>query len=119
MVAARPSLDILLVEDQASIRALVTGFLSGEGHRVRIAEPHTPLPHAQILLADWLVPGFDMRAAIAQFLDSSPGSRCVIMSGLDVPLDVFAPELRQRISYLPKPFSPAMLLRALLGDAAG
>jgi len=119
VVAERPPLDILLIEDQASIRALVIGFLSGEGHRVRTAEPHLPLPPAQILLADWIVPGFDMRAAIAEFLESSPGSRCVIMSGLEVPLDVFAPELRERIAYLPKPFSPAMLIRILVGDAAG
>ena len=117
--------NILLVDDESPVRALVTDVLVEAGYEVlpaangdealEIARHHQGSIH--LLLADLIMPGLNGREVAEHFRNLRPGSQVLFMSG-------FAADVLRKVSggmptpFLAKPFSPAEL-RETVGDVLG
>lgn len=83
---------IVVVEDSASVRRLVTLILEGAGHRVTTAESGAGLrqttPPAELLITDLTLPGGDgVELATRVIREWQPAPRVLFMSGqVDRPL---------------------------------
>ncbi len=116
---------ILVVEDDPAVRRVSRRTLTREGLEVRVAadaesglailqEAASPI---RFLLTDLVLPGMSGRALLERVRSDYPHVRCIAMSGyaegspgsrVDLPTDVV---------FLPKPFTPDALLRALAAVA--
>jgi two-component system, cell cycle sensor histidine kinase and response regulator CckA len=109
---------ILLVEDEDAVRKLARITLEGRGYAVTDAPDGesalrllTPDRHVDILVTDMTMPGIDGRELAGQVQARRPGLGVVFVSGYvpdigrlnDIPGAIF----------LPKPFTPSDLLRAV------
>jgi len=111
---------ILVVEDEAPVRSLVSRVLAREGYGVlqaasgedalqRIREFDGPI---DLVLTDVVMPGMDGRELARSVSDRRPDARVVLMSGYsdELPrIEVDAGNIR----ILHKPFTPAELTRAV------
>jgi two-component system cell cycle sensor histidine kinase/response regulator CckA len=110
---------ILVVDDNASVRALVRRILEAEGHRVLeaasgaealdIAERHGG--GIDLLLTDVKMPGMGGVELVEKVVESRPSLRALYISG-DRELEE-SQELRGGVEFVAKPFSPADLLRSV------
>jgi nitrogen-specific signal transduction histidine kinase len=115
-VAAR----ILLVEDEASVRDLVSRILAAAGHHVLAAgDGHEALriaqaadPPIELLVSDVVMPGMSGLQLARELRARVPGIRIVLMSGYTAePFDASD----AGFALLPKPFSAAELLDHVRG----
>jgi FixJ family two-component response regulator len=115
-------MNVLLVEDDESIRSCLADLLIDAGLRVtpvasaREALAVEGLEGPSVLLADVrLGPGMNGFKLVAEARQRWPGIRCVLMSGDPVVAQksVGGPDL-----FLSKPFRTAKLLQALCGEVA-
>lgn len=105
---------ILLVEDDATVRALVRRMLEGYGFAILEAaegEAALELSEAEdpdslsVLLTDTIIPGPGGAELAERIRDRHPALRTVIMSGYTEPLTNGGQALGQRTEFLAKPFT--------------
>jgi PAS domain S-box-containing protein len=116
---------ILVVEDDPAVRRVSRRTLTREGLEVRVAADaesgldilDEPDSRISFLLTDLILPGMSGRALLERVRRTHPNVRCIAMSGyaegspgsrVDLPTDVV---------FLPKPFTPDALMRALAAVA--
>src|SRR3954447_8940192 len=113
---------ILLVEDETSVRNLVTRFLTLNGFKVLAAESgHAALPiwadhHKQIdlLLTDVVMPGGMSGRELAEKLQAErPALKVLFTSGYNVELLNAEGTLQEGIHFVQKPYRPEQLLTAI------
>jgi two-component system cell cycle sensor histidine kinase/response regulator CckA len=116
--SARPGDCVLLVEDEDAVRNLARIVLEGQGYRVTEAPDGetalrmiAPGRRFDVLVTDLTMPGIDGRELALQLRTVSPDLRVVFMSGY-VPEEGHL-EVVVDASFLPKPFTPADLVRAV------
>ncbi|MDP1570915.1 MAG: ATP-binding protein [Vicinamibacterales bacterium] len=110
---------ILLVEDEAAVRHLVSTVLAQQGYAVTAAhDGPTALAHVtagtpfDLLVSDVRMPGMSGTALYALILEQRPGLPAVMMSGDSLPAAAAGPGLPPQV-FLQKPFTPYTLLRAV------
>ena len=106
---------ILIVDDEKSIRDLVSSILTRAGHQVTVAEDgeqalrfleqHVP----KLLLTDIVMPGMSGLALAAHAHHNRPELRVMFMSGF---VSQYEEELSGSV-WLRKPFTPSQLLAAV------
>ncbi len=113
---------VLVVEDEASIRHLVTRVLTGSGHNVVAAasalEALDMVPTLEhppdLLLTDVMLPGGMLGTELAEKLRLFfPGLRVLYVSGYTREDVVRGGPLEEGTDFLQKPFSPEMIVAAV------
>jgi two-component system cell cycle sensor histidine kinase/response regulator CckA len=112
---------IIVVEDDAQIRALVRGVLDASGYTVlearrgedalRLGEQHAGPIH--VLLTDVVMPGISGRELAERLAARHPGLKVLFMSGYTDQVVVEQGMIEARAPFLQKPFSPEALRRKL------
>ncbi len=119
---ARRTGEILLVEDEAGVRAVVGRMLEAMGHRVTaVASASEALekvrvvgPRFDLLLTDLVLPGLDGRRLAEELRLVIPGLPVVFMSGYsDLPSSEMDALTSDGALFLQKPFRSADLERVL------
>ncbi len=118
---------ILVVDDDARLRALLSRYLAGEGFRVTTAETATEardklrFMHPDMLVLDVMMPG-ESGLTLTELLRREPGIEVpvLLLTARGSPEDRIAGFEAGADDYLPKPFEPRELvlrIRALLRRA--
>ena len=100
---------ILVVEDFAALRVLLTRVLGAAGHRITAAETAQAAQAAceaadfDLLVTDVAIPGGNGADLARQVASSRPGLRVLFVSG-SAPDDLDLPVPRARTDFLQKPF---------------
>jgi two-component system, cell cycle sensor histidine kinase and response regulator CckA len=121
-VILRPGTEtLLLVEDEESLRALVSRVLLGCGYTVleagsgeealRVAAEHDG--SIDLLLTDVVMPGLGGRQLGEQIRELYPGVRVLYMSGHTEDAVVRSGVLHEEVPFLQKPFRPTTLTRKI------
>lgn len=119
-VAAGTGERVLVVEDEAAVRSLISTILGTSGYAVRTAESGSDALETleadefDLVISDVRMPGLDGERLFERVQVQWPEltRRLLFISG-DIEADRFAAILRERsIRYLEKPFTAAALLRA-------
>jgi two-component system, cell cycle sensor histidine kinase and response regulator CckA len=108
---------ILIVEDQAEVRALIVKSLSAHGYHIletsngdeALAIASKQVGPIHLLLTDVVMPGMSGKVLAERLLDLRPGTRVLYMSGYTENVVAHKGFLDAGIDYLQKPFSPATL----------
>jgi CheY-like chemotaxis protein len=120
---------VLVVEDEAAVRSLISTVLGTSGYAVRAAESGAEAVRAleestyDLIISDLRMPGLDGEGLFEQVRARWPQleRRLLFISG-DIEADRFAARLREHdVRYLEKPFTAARLLvvvREVLDAAA-
>lgn len=112
---------VLLVEDEAPVRAFATRALRLKGYTVfeaRSAEDalrvlEDPSLHIDVFVTDVVMPGMDGPTWVAKALETRPDARVVFMSGYtEGAFGDTGPEIPNS-TFLPKPFSLTQLTEAV------
>lgn len=124
---AEPAADILVVDDDARLRALLQRFLAEQGHRVAVAADAAEARAAlaamafDILVVDVMMPGesgLDLVESLRRARDDTP---VLMLTARGDPDDRVAGFERGADDYLAKPFDPrelALRIRTILRRAA-
>jgi CheY-like chemotaxis protein len=125
----RGSETILLVEDEAAVRALVIRMLQQQGYRVvaatdgrdalRVARGHAGPIH--LVLTDVVMPHLGGPELLRQLQGECPGVKALFMSGYTDDAVLRHGLLETRASFLQKPYTPVALaqkIREVLDNAA-
>ncbi len=114
---------ILLVEDNAGLRNLVTRFLEPAGYAVLeaasgdeamlVLKQHEGPVH--LLLSDVVMPGMSGRYLAEQLAQTRPGMKVLFMSGYTSDTIVRHGVLEAQMPFLNKPFTASVLLRKVRG----
>ena len=121
----RGSETILVVEDEAPVRAVTRQLLERNGYTV-LEAPDGPSAlalvdgeaggrHIDLLLTDVIMPGMSGRELAAQLNERRPNVRVLFMSGYTDDAVVRHGMLEPGLAYLEKPFRPTALLRKVRG----
>lgn len=119
---------ILIVEDEVTVRNLVTRFLTLSGYHVLAAEePHAALAiwaehkdKVALLLTDVILPGASSGRALAHRLQAErPALKVLYTSGYSVESLNADGTLDDNIHFLQKPYCPEQLLDAVRDMLAG
>jgi len=110
---------ILLVEDDAAVREIVTTVLAQQGYRVLRApdgRAALELAHAErgrvhLLITDVVMPGLSGRELAEALVRERPGIKVLFMSGYTDDAVVRHGVLQEGVQYLQKPFTPDALVR--------
>ncbi|HEX7918378.1 MAG TPA: response regulator, partial [Gemmatimonadales bacterium] len=111
---------ILLVEDEMSVRRVVSRILGGAGYKLIAAEDGDSAlrrldagQHIDLLVTDVVTPGLGGRALAEKILERDPRTRILFISGYAA--DERFQDLLERpgIAYLPKPFTIVQLQGAV------
>jgi signal transduction histidine kinase/CheY-like chemotaxis protein len=116
----RGSETVLLVEDQADVRALLTQVLGAQGYTVleaangieaiQIAEAYAPAL-IDLLLTDVVMPRMGGKEVATTITARSPRIKVLFMSGYTQGAMAQNGHLDEGIAFLHKPFTPAVLIR--------
>ena len=116
---------ILVVEDDPAVRRVSRRTLTREGLEVRVAadaesglailDEHDS--DISFLLTDLVLPGISGRALLERVRREHPHVRCIAMSGYAEGSPVSRVDLPTDVVFLPKPFTPEALMRALAAVA--
>jgi CheY-like chemotaxis protein len=112
---------ILLVEDEDALRLLVREVLEAAGYSILEAEdPERALAASRshvgpidLVLTDLVMPGLGGRELVERLREGRPGLRALFMSGYTDPAAHQTEGLETGTTFLPKPFAPTVLLRAV------
>jgi PAS domain S-box-containing protein len=114
---------ILLVEDESTVRNLLGSLLSELGYEVHSAANgeealslvagRTEAEPWDLLLTDVVMPGLSGPALARRLRDLQPGLRVLFVSGHASQPEELSAMLGDRGTFLPKPFSPIDLARAV------
>jgi CheY-like chemotaxis protein len=116
----RGSETVLVVEDQADVRALLTQALRGQGYTVleaangveaiQVAEAYAPAL-IDLLVTDVVMPRMGGKEVAATITARDPHVKVLFMSGYTHGAIVENGQLEQGIAFLHKPFTPTALIR--------
>ncbi|MDP4025960.1 response regulator transcription factor [Methylobacterium sp. NEAU 140] len=119
---------LAIVEDDPEIRALLGGFLEGEGFSVVRLDGGAALdrrlaqgPPPDLIVLDWMLPGED-GLSICRRLRAAGGPPVVMLTAKDEDIDRVLGLEMGADDYVSKPFNPRVLLariRAVLRRAGG
>lgn len=119
---------IAIVEDDTDIRALLAGYLEGEGFRVVALDGGASLDRVlaagtvpDLIVLDWMLPGED-GLSICRRLRAVNGPPVVMLTAKDEDIDRVLGLEMGADDYVSKPFNPRVLLariRAVLRRASG
>ena len=119
---------IAIVEDDTDIRALLAGYLEGEGFRVVALDGGSSLDRTlaagtipDLIVLDWMLPGED-GLSICRRLREAKGPPVVMLTAKDADIDRVLGLEMGADDYVSKPFNPRVLLariRAVLRRAGG
>ncbi|MFC6791145.1 response regulator [Methylobacterium komagatae] len=119
---------LAIVEDDPEIRALLGGFLEGEGFRVERFDGGAALdrrlaqgPAPDLIVLDWMLPGED-GLSICRRLREEGGPPVVMLTAKDEDIDRVLGLEMGADDYVSKPFNPRVLLariRAVLRRTKG
>ena len=120
-------LNILVIDDDASMRALLTTVLEVEGHVVRAAEDGfaglrlVAAERPDCVVLDLMMPGMDGHAVLQRVraLDGGRGLPVVMLTAAADDEQAWRAWDRGVDYFLPKPFDPDELLRYLDSLSAG
>lgn len=123
-IAGAPAAAILLVEDDAAVRALAARALTGKGYRViaaasgedALAAVYGDAAGIDLLITDVLLPGIDGAALAAESRRHRPGLPVVLVSGFTAEHAGAAPAGTR---FLEKPYTLAELAAAAADALAG
>jgi CheY-like chemotaxis protein len=112
---------ILLVEDDANLRALVARVLKDRGYTVHVAasgiealviasDPHTLL---DAVITDVVMPGMNGREVVEKLRESRPTIGSLLMSGYTDDEVLRRGVLQGETAFLQKPFTPDQLARKI------
>ena len=111
---------IIVIDDEATMRSLVTDILAPDGHEIieydpAAAAPETLAQHFDVAVIDIVMPHLDGFAMYEKVLCHSPSCQCVMMTGFPD-----ADKVNQSVdsgiySFLVKPFSAVQLRMAVQG----
>ena len=115
----RGSESILLVEDDANLRALVARVLKSRGYTVHVAASGTealviasdPATLLDAVLTDVVMPGMNGREVVEKLLESRPEMGSLLMSGYTDDDVLRRGVLQGETAFLQKPFTPDQLAR--------
>lgn len=112
---------ILLVEDDESVRRVVSRVLRSNGYKViEAADGNEALLQAQrvspvdLLVSDLMMPNMDGRALGREITAKFPQMKLLYMSGHDIDIDAQNGSLPTE-RFISKPFTPAEMLSAIRG----
>ena len=127
---ARGHETVLVVEDQAEVRRLVSSALGSFGYRVleaaggpealALSERHAG--RIDLLLADVVMPGMSGKEVAQNLAPLRPGMKVLFMSGYAEDVIAHHGALEPGVAYIAKPFTPAALaakVRSVLGVREG
>jgi signal transduction histidine kinase/CheY-like chemotaxis protein len=108
---------ILLVEDEASVRAATQRVLASFGYHVLVADNGTEAQRMfaanaveiAMLITDVIMPGQNGRALACKLLSQKQNLRVLFISGYTDDAIAYHGVLEDGIDYLPKPFTPLAL----------
>jgi CheY-like chemotaxis protein len=114
---------VLLVEDNAAVRALIEAVLSDHGYAVVCASDGDDAVHqldhaaapVQLVVSDVVLPHRNGRAVVAHAERLYPQVKALYLSGYTEDTIVRQGILREDVAFLQKPFTPTALLRAVRG----
>ncbi|MDN4613285.1 PAS domain S-box protein [Leifsonia sp. F6_8S_P_1B] len=111
---------VLVVDDEATIRDLVAHTLRQAGYRVATAEGAEalglladPAQHVDVVVTDVMMPEVSGDGLARLVAAGRPGAAVVLMSGMDPGPGARAAVEAGAALFLPKPFTPSMLLAAV------
>lgn len=112
---------VLLVEDQALLRRVVSVMLKSSGYKVLAAESpekglQTAREHSgpiELLLTDVILPGMNGRALAEEILKIRPETKVLFVSGYTENALILDGQLDLAINFLPKPFTVEALGRKM------
>ena len=118
---------ILLVEDDASVRRVCRRVLERQGYSIleasqpsealRIAETR---PHGiALVLTDIVMPGMSGAELVQHLRKTHPEIRYLLISGYTEDMDQLRAAIDDGMTFLPKPFTPDALTRAVRAVLAG
>jgi PAS domain S-box-containing protein len=110
---------VLVVEDQAEVRRLITGVLASYGYRVlEASNGSTALSEAQgyparidLLLTDVIMPDMTGKDVADRLRPARPEMKVLYVSGYSGEVIAHRGVLEAGVAYLPKPFTPTLLVR--------
>ena len=110
---------ILLVEDEAALRAVARRSLEGQGYRIleasdgemALALTAAHVDRIDLLVTDVVMPGMHGREVATRIVAQRPGIRVLYMSGYTNDAIVHLGVLDPGVAFLQKPFSPDALRR--------
>jgi DNA-binding NtrC family response regulator len=115
---------ILLVEDEAAVRNVLTRFLSAKGFQVFSAEDarsaesawHRHRHEIGVVVADILLPGGISGSRLATLLQGErPDLEVILTSGYATEHGEFVAEANAHMDFLPKPYHPDDLIELIRG----
>jgi len=116
---------ILVVEDEAPVRAVTRQLLQRNGYTVleaadgpaalALVDGEAGGRHIDLLLTDVIMPGMSGRELADQLIARRPNLRVLFMSGYTDDAVVRHGMLEPGLAYLEKPFRPPMLLKKVRG----
>ena len=109
---------ILLVEDEASLRGLLTRYLERQGYQVvacergreamdLIAGEESPF---DLAIVDLTLPDVSGETVVETLLNASPDVKVIVSSGRPYSTDALPELLRPRVEAMLKPYMPQSLL---------
>jgi PAS domain S-box-containing protein len=128
--APRPGRErVLVVEDDAQVRALTVRVLEGAGYRVVVAssgaealalDQRSAAP-IELVVTDVVMPGLSGRAVVDRLRERHPGLPALFVSGYSGDVIAQRGVIEAGFHFLPKPFTPAGLLEQIrrVLDGAG
>jgi CheY-like chemotaxis protein len=126
--AAKPvqALAVLVVDDEDSVRTLISRILDAAGHRVTqaasaemaIAAAKSAPAHFDVILTDVVLGAEDGLSTLDTLRSAHPEAAVIVMSGYSPTPERVAELSRQGAEFLAKPFG-AVQLMAALGRARG
>ncbi len=110
---------VLVAEDDAMLRPLVTGLLQRHGYRVLVAQnadealaiAHDHISAVHLLLTDVVMPGKSGRDLALGLAELRPETRVLYMSGYTDDAMASHGVLEPGLAFLQKPFTPTALMR--------
>jgi PAS domain S-box-containing protein len=118
---SQPALAVLVVDDEDSVRTLISRILDAAGHRVTqassaemaIAAVKAARASFDVILTDVVLGADDGLVTLDTLRLAHPGAAVIVMSGYSPTPERVAELARQGAEFLPKPFGAVQLMAAL------